>query len=69
MSESGKGIETFIKITGAILLLLFIFGDDNTKIGVLYAPMGIGIVLVIYVGLKKKIKEDREERIYQKSVS
>ena len=66
MSESGKGIETFIKITGAILLLLFIFGDDNTKIGVLYAPMGIGIVLVIYVGLKKKIKEDREERIYQK---
>ena len=66
MSESGKGIETFIKITGAILLLLFIFGDDNTKIGVLYAPMGIGIVLVIYVGLKKKIKQDREERIYQK---
>ena len=66
MSESGKGIETFIKITGAILLLLFIFGDDNTKIGVLYAPMGIGIVLVIYVGLKKKIKQDREERTYQK---
>lgn len=66
MSDSGKGFETFITIIGVILLLLFIFGDDSTKIGVIYAPMGIGFVLVIYFALKNKIKQDRKERIYQR---
>lgn len=66
MSESGKGFETFIKIVGIILLLLFIFGDGDTKIAVLYAPMAIGLVLVVYFALKEKIKQDREKRIYNR---
>ena len=66
MSDFGKGFNTFITIIGVILFLLFIFGDDNTKIGVIYAPMGIGFVLVVYFGLKNKIKQDRKERFYQR---